>query len=112
MYITLWLTLLAALDTESSEASLERARAARRAAAAAVKFVASSATLASLEPVNLETLTSDEKSKSRLLLFVIFSFWESYIARLYYLLQQVWHQKSRWFHRAPSAFAKVQAHLR
>lgn len=65
----LWLTLLAAFDTEGPETSLERARAARRAAAAAVKFVASSAALASLEPVDLKTLTGDERSKSRLLLF-------------------------------------------
>jgi hypothetical protein len=63
------LTLPAALDTESSETSLERTRAARRAAAAAVKFVASSSALASLEPVDLKTITGDEKSKSRLLLF-------------------------------------------
>jgi hypothetical protein len=65
------LTIPAAFDAEGPETSLERerARAARRAAAAAVKFVASSAALASLEPVDLSTLTGDEKSKSRLLLF-------------------------------------------
>lgn len=65
----LWLTPTAATNAEGPETSLERARAARRAAAAAVKFVASSAALASLEPVDLKTLTGDAKSKSRLLSF-------------------------------------------
>ncbi len=67
-FCVLLLTLPAAFEAEGPETSLERARAARRAAAAAVKFVASSTALASLETVDLKTLTGDEKSKSRLLL--------------------------------------------
>lgn len=41
---------------------MERARAARRAAAAAVKFVASASALAALEKIDLSSLTGDNRS--------------------------------------------------
>jgi hypothetical protein len=58
------LTLLAPFDSEGPEISHERTRAARRAAAAAVKLVASASALASLERVDLKGLKGDERSKS------------------------------------------------
>ena len=48
---------------DPDEMSLERVRAARRAAAAAVKFVASPSALAALEKVDLGSLIGDDRSK-------------------------------------------------
>lgn len=98
------LTRPIAIDSDGPETSLERARAARRAAAAAVKLVASASALASLETVELNGLTGEERSKS-------YSFYlnvhESHSARLHYLLQRIWHPEPRRLHRVPSAAAKV-----
>lgn len=49
-------------EAEEREIAVDRARAARRAAAASVKLVASSAALAALERVELSELTGDDRS--------------------------------------------------
>lgn len=48
-------------EGEQRELAMERSRAARRAAVAAAKLVASPAAIASLEPVELSSLAGDDR---------------------------------------------------
>lgn len=58
-------------EGEERELAMERSRAARRAAVAAAKLVASPAALASLEQVDLSTLTGDDRSEYLYLSFCV-----------------------------------------
>jgi 4'-phosphopantetheinyl transferase EntD len=54
---------VSSFEGEERELAMERSRAARRAAVAAAKMVASPAAIASLEQVDLSSLTGDDRSE-------------------------------------------------
>ncbi len=63
---------MSSYEGEERELIMERNRAARRAAVAAAKLVASPAAIASLEQVDLSSLTGDDRSECNLACFPIY----------------------------------------
>lgn len=71
-------------EGEQRELAMERSRAARRAAVAAAKLVASPAAIASLEPVELSSLTGDDRSEY---IYLASQYIKTNYFRLHHLLQ-------------------------
>lgn len=101
---------MSSAEGEEREIAMERSRAARRAAVAAAKLVASPAALASLEPVQLSTLSGDDRSEYMYFFKGILP--RLTVHRLHNLLQRIRHQESGRKYRMCSPTSQVQTHIR
>lgn len=88
---------------------MERSRAARRAAVAAAKLVASPAAIASLEKVELSSLAGDDRSEY---IYLTSQYTKTNRFRLHNMLQRIRHQEPGREHRMCSPPTQVQTRIR